>query len=280
MADPFYEIFHEISELGIQIAYHTIPGGYHPLHWHEEMEILFPLNGDACITIEGTVYHLRHRQLLVINSGQAHSTDTYSSQLMLVCIHISRRLLLHYMPDIESYRFCCIPDEITDQQFREYLSICQMAEQLTRLYIEDSSAVLLESEGIILQILARLIRYFTVSSAPAVSSSDIMSRQRLRDIISFVNERFHEPISLQDGAELLGFSKEYFCRFFKKHMGLSFLQYLNEVRISHIYQALRDTDTPITEIMEANGFTNQKLFNKTFKKIYGHTPSEIRRGLP
>ena len=261
-------------------AYHTIPGGYHPLHWHEEMEILFPLNGDACITIEGTVYHLRHRQLLVINSGQVHSTDTYSSQLMLVCIHISRRLLLHYMPDIESYRFCCIPDEITDQQFREYLSICQMAEQLTRLYIEDSSAVLLESEGIILQILARLIRYFTVSSAPAVSSSDIMSRQRLRDIISFVNERFHEPISLHDGAELLGFSKEYFCRFFKKHMGLSFLQYLNEVRISHIYQALRDTDTPITEIMEANGFTNQKLFNKTFKKIYGHTPSEIRRGLP
>lgn len=280
MADPFYEIFHEISELGIQIAYHTIPGGYHPLHWHEEMEILFPLNGDACITIEGTVYHLRHRQLLVINSGQVHSTDTYSSQLMLVCIHISRRLLLHYMPDIESYRFCCIPDEITDQQFREYLSICQMAEQLTRLYIEDSSAVLLESEGIILQVLARLIRYFTVSSAPAVSSSDIMSRQRLRDIISFVNERFHEPISLHDGAELLGFSKEYFCRFFKKHMGLSFLQYLNEVRISHIYQALRDTDAPITEIMEANGFTNQKLFNKTFKKIYGRTPSEIRRGLP
>lgn len=279
MADPFYEIFHEISELGIQIAYHTIPGGYHPLHWHEEMEILFPLNGDACITIEGRAHHLRHRQLLVIDSGQVHSTDTYSSQLMLVCIHISRRLLLHYMPDIEPYRFCCIPDEITDRQFREYLPICQMAEQLTRLYIEDSSAVLLESEGIILQILARLIRHFTVSSAPSVSSSDIMSRQKLRDIISFVNERFHEPISLHDGAELLGFSKEYFCRFFKKHMGLTFLQYLNEVRISHIYQALQNTDAPITEIMEANGFTNQKLFNKTFKKVYGRTPSEIRKGL-
>ena len=60
-------------------------------------------------------------------------------------------------------------------------------------------------------------------------------------------------------------------------MGTSFLQYLNEVRITHIYQDLQNTDHPISEIMAANGFTNQKLFNKTFKNIYGCTPSSIRK---
>lgn len=277
MKNAFYERFHKISELGIQLAYHTLPGGYHPLHWHEEMEILFPLNGDADVTIDGRIHHLRHRQLLVIESGQVHSTDTYSGQLMFLCIHISRRLLLHYIPDAELYRFHCIPDEITDRQFEAYLHICQMAEQLTRLYVRDAPASLLESEGIILQILAHLIRCFSVSSAPGISSADALSRQRLKDIITFVNEHFQNPISLQDGASLLGFNKEYFCRFFKKHMGLSFLQYVNEVRISHIYQELQNTNAPITEIMEANGFTNQKLFNKTFKKIYGCTPSAVRK---
>ncbi len=277
MTEAFYEIFHEISELGIQLAYNTIPGGYHPLHWHEELEILFPLNGDADVTINGKVYHLRHRQLLVIESGQVHSTAAYSRQLMFVCIHISKRLLLRYIPDIELYRFHCFPDEITDRQFEEYIYLCQMTEQLTRLYVENASAALMESEGIILQILARLFRHFSLRSAPEQSSPNAQAHQRLQELITFVNEHFKEPLSLCEAAALLGLNKEYFCRFFKKHMGISFLQYVNEVRISHIYQELQNTDAPITEIMEANGFTNQKLFNKTFKKIYGCTPSMARK---
>lgn len=276
MKQPYYEVFREVNELGIQLSYRTTPGGYHPLHWHEELELLFPLNGDASVTIDGETYQLRRRQLLAIESGQVHSTNTYSDQLMLLCIHISKRLLERYLPDIELFRLHCIPDEITDQRFPEYLNLCQMAEMLTRLYIEEASAGLLESEGIILQILARLIRYFSVRSGPELSSADMQARQRLRDIITYVGEHFQEPISLQDGADLLGLNKEYFCRFFKKHMGLSFLNYINEIRVTHIYQEIQNTDASITEIMEANGFTNQKLFNKTFKEIYGCTPSAVR----
>ncbi|TGY95088.1 AraC family transcriptional regulator [Petralouisia muris] len=278
MVQPYYEVFREINELGLQLAYRTSPGGYQPFHWHEELELLFPLNGDATVTIDGITYQLRRRQLLVIESRQVHSTNTYSDRLMILCIHISKPLLERYLPDIELFRLHCIPDEITDAQFPEYLSLCQMAEELTRLYIEEAPAGFLESEGIILQILARLIRYFSVRSAPELSSADMQARQRLRNIITYVGEHFREPISLQEGADLLGLNKEYFCRFFKKHMGLSFLQYINEIRITHIYQELQNTDASITEIMEANGFTNQKLFNKTFKEIYGRTPSAVRKG--
>ena len=60
-------------------------------------------------------------------------------------------------------------------------------------------------------------------------------------------------------------------------MGMSFLQYVNEVRVSHIYQDLIRKDTPIYEIAEQNGFHNQKLFNRTFKSIYGCTPSSVRK---
>lgn len=59
-------------------------------------------------------------------------------------------------------------------------------------------------------------------------------------------------------------------------MGMSFLQYVNEVRISHIYQDLIRTDIPVGELADQNGFSNQKLFNRTFKEIYGCTPSSVR----
>lgn len=53
----------------------------------------------------------------------------------------------------------------------------------------------------------------------------------LRVIISYVTEHYPEKITLNDISARIGFSKEYFCRFFKQHMGITFLQYLNELKI-------------------------------------------------
>lgn len=135
----------------------------------------------------------------------------------------------------------------------------------------------LEAEGIILQTVAQLIRYFSSTSAVQLADTHLMTIDRIRKVMSYVEEHYKENISLQDVSDLLGIGKEYFCRFFKKNMGISFLQYLNEVRLSHIYQGLMDTELPIAELMEENGFSNQKLFNRSFKALYGCTPSSVRK---
>ena len=96
-------------------------------------------------------------------------------------------------------------------------------------------------------------------------------------ILSWVEEHYKEPISLTDVADEMGVSREYFCRIFRKSMGISFQQYLAEIRLNHIYQDLVNTYDPVSEIMENNGFTNQKRFNASFKKLYGCTPSKVRR---
>lgn len=216
----------------------------------------------------------------MIDSRQVHSIHTYSDTSMFICVHISKKLIEKYIPDIDLYRIYCIPDDIPDSQFPEYLSVCRQMEALLRLYITDKPAWQMESEGIILQVLAQLIRHFSRKSAPdeiGLSSADRTSFNRIRDVITYVEEHFREPISLQDIAGHLSLGREYFCRFFKKNMGMSFLRYLNEVRISHVYRDLEQTDAPIAEIAEKNGFLNQKLFNRTFREVYGCTPSAVRR---
>lgn len=277
MNQPYYETFHEISSIGIYLSYHTTPGGYLPLHWHEELEILFPLNGDAVITIEGKRYKLPKKQLMVIDSSKVHSSYSSSTAYMFICIHISRQLLQKYIPDIDSYQVTCYPGEIPPECLPAYLKICKKMEDLTRLYIENPFASLMESEGIILQILAQIMRYFSANTVPQISDASKLTMERLRNVITYVEKHFREPISLQDISDYLGLGKEYFCRFFKKNMGISFLQYINEVRIAHVYHDLMRTDIPILELAEKNGFTNQKLFNRTFKKIYGCTPSSVRK---
>lgn len=280
MASPYYEVFQETRNTGIRIAYLTTPGGYHPLHWHEELEILYILNGQSAITIEGKKYMLPKKHVMVIESRQVHSTYAYDEVSMFICIHISKKHMQQYLPDIEAYKILCHPERITDDQFPAYLEICKQIEALTRLYMENPPTLLLESEGLILQIFAHLLQHFSIktpSPSPGIGS---IAMERLREVISYVEEHFREPITLDDITALLGLGKEYFCRFFKKHMGMSFLQYLNEVRISHIYQDLTLSDMSVSEAMERNGFTNQKLFNKTFKQIYGCTPSSVRKKRP
>lgn len=55
MAVPQYETFREPFDFGIRITYITAPGGYHPLHWHEELELLYHLNGESDIIIDGKI---------------------------------------------------------------------------------------------------------------------------------------------------------------------------------------------------------------------------------
>ena len=282
MPDLSYETYRKVDTEGIYLSYSTAPGGYHPLHWHEEIELLYQLNGRSDIQIDGEKYQIQNKLLTVIDSRQVHSIHTYSDTSMFICVHISKKLIEKYIPDIDLYRIYCIPDDIPDSQFPEYLSVCRQMEALLRLYITDKPAWQMESEGIILQVLAQLIRHFSRKSAPdeiGLSSADRISLNRIRDVITYVEEHFREPISLQDIAGHLGLGREYFCRFFKKNMGMSFLRYLNEVRISHVYRDLEQTDAPIAEIAEKNGFHNQKLFNRTFREVYGCTPSAVRRKL-
>ena len=267
----------EVEISGILIAYQTVTGGHRPLHWHEELELLYPLNGESSLTIEGKKYRLLKKHLIAVESCQVHSTHSYKDTSMYLCIHILKKHMQKIFPDIELYQIRCFPEEIPDERFPAYLEICRMMEPLTRIYIEDATAFQLEAQGLVFQILARLIRDFSVNTAPEFNATDVLTRDRIREIISYVEEHFREPVALSDIAAHIGVGKEYFCRFFKKNMGISFVNYLTETRLAHSYHALTSTDKPVAEIMEENGFTNQKLFNRSFKELYGCTPSTARK---
>jgi AraC-like DNA-binding protein len=278
MSNFYHENMKKISDSGIQISYLTVPGGYRPPHWHEELELLYQLNGETDINIEGEKHRLLKKHLLVVNSSKVHSTYCHDSAEMFVCVHISKKHMRKYIPDIEFYQIDCCPDRIPDEFFSQYLEICKLMERLTRIYMEDVFAFTMEAEGIILQVLALLMRYFSTNIVPVETNKDSLVKERIHEVILYVDEHYRKQISLSDIADHVGLEQKYFCRFFKKHMGMSFHHYLNEIRLAHIYQEIISTHDSIKEIAERNGMINQKLFNHAFKELYGCKPSVIRKG--
>ena len=70
-----------------------------------------------------------------------------------------------------------------------------------------------------------------------------------------------------------------FCNFFKEQFRVTFVEYLNAVRIGHACKLLSDYDHNILQTAYDSGFKNLSHFNRQFKKSKGMTPSEYRRSL-
>lgn len=60
-------------------------------------------------------------------------------------------------------------------------------------------------------------------------------------------------------------------------MGVTFLEYQNELRLSYIYRDLITTEDSVRDILERHGFTNYKLFRRMFGEQFGDTPSGVRK---
>ena len=279
MAKAYHEALHPLGNLGIQVSMAALENTHIPAHWHEAMEILFCLNGSVRIHIEHEHLTLQRNQLIVFDSKEVHSIHSDSKLYMFLCIHVDKKQLSVYCPDLELYHIKCRPVSLDDSKSTQYIHLCQLAHDLTRTNVENKNTSAMRSDGTALLMLADLIRYFSVYSLPGTTTGTGQSNDILRKIISYVNEHYTEKLSLEEVANQVGFSREYFCRFFKKKMGVTFLEYQNEYRLSFIYKDLINTKDPVHVILERHGFTNYKLFRRMFQEHFGCTPTKVRENM-
>lgn len=101
----------------------------------------------------------------------------------------------------------------------------------------------------------------------------------MEQVLNYTAKNYNRPISIEEISRIAFLESGYFCRFFKKHMGLTFLEYQNEVRLSYIYQDLLTTTDTLSMILERHGFTNYKIFRRMFFEHFHATPSQIRKQL-
>lgn len=126
------------------------------------------------------------------------------------------------------------------------------------------------------EVLYLILRYFTQPNASGIlygQKSYVI--ERLQIITKFVNENFQENISLREIADKSGVSKEYLARFFKKNMGITVGQYVNNVRAQNVYSDILGQRANLTHIAQLNGFSSIKTMNNAMYKLYGMTASRM-----
>jgi len=97
--------------------------------------------------------------------------------------------------------------------------------------------------------------------------------------ISYINDNYKSNLTLTRVAREAGMSTSHFERVFKARMDMTFVSYVNDLRIIMAKDLLGHESFSMSEIAFACGFTNQYHFTRTFKKIAKQTPSSFRKSL-
>lgn len=95
--------------------------------------------------------------------------------------------------------------------------------------------------------------------------------------VEYIRRNFAQPLSLEEVAANVYLNPEYFSRVFKEEMGVTFVNFLTELRLAHSVRLLETTALRVQDVAQQVGYPNVSYFSTTFKKRYGMSPYEYRR---
>ena len=242
-------------------------------HWHNSLEIVMIEKGRMEVTLADRSALLSAGDFYIINSREIHSTHC-REKTTVILLQIPHCFLSAAIPEYDSLRF---EGDFSAPQAAAVTQLLRQMYLYYRQYPKQSIELFLKFNSLLYDLLFLLLRDYRVEVSSAVRIRTERNLKRLQGIMEYVRKHYPKPITLQDGAAAASLDPAYFCRFFKRYMGITFLEYVNSVRLQHFHRELLETDYTVTELLERNGFTNYKLFMKLFKRTYGCTPAQKRK---
>ncbi len=95
---------------------------------------------------------------------------------------------------------------------------------------------------------------------------------------TYIDEHYQKDLSLDEISRSLNISPYYFSRLFREEAGITFIEYLTGIRLSHAKQLLENDTIPVKDVCSAVGYQDPNYFSRLFRRAEGVSPSEYREG--
>ncbi|KGK85057.1 histidine kinase [Desulfosporosinus sp. HMP52] len=95
--------------------------------------------------------------------------------------------------------------------------------------------------------------------------------------LKYIHDNFKQKLPLQLVSSKVFLNPQYFSRIFKKEVGVSYIDYVNKLKIEYACKLLETTDYPAYRISSECGFTDPSYFNRVFVQQMNMTPKAYRR---
>lgn len=276
MLNPQHRVLAEMDDTGFGVKYEDNLSAYTPPHWHKAVELLLFVKGRVTCNFENAKRQFKSGDLYIINSHELHETKCSRGARYLV-IHIDPMTMLRYVPTFDQLRFSLAFDPEDQPRAMAFDQLRSHMQEILRHTEESEPVFRLERQARLFAVAALLVKYFSQPLAIEETRLRRSDMSRLEPLLEYIQLHHAEELPLDEAVDYMGLNKEYFCRLFKKNMGVSYLQYVYQIRATAVCRELETTEDPISEIAERHGFRDPKMLNQYFREIYGCTPSEKRK---
>ena len=244
-------------------------------HSHTDIEFFYVLDGTAIFTLEDRQYTLNKDDFLVVNVDKLHAYRT-EGDFLGACVHISYSQLCSMMKQSMVFFWCNTAGGNTEG-YDELRRIFQKI--ISEEYFNQGRDVIYLN-SLFYEFLHVLTTDFLLNKENDHYTEETHKFDaRKHEIAEFIQMNFDKPISLEDLSKQMFLSYAYLSKYIKRHFGMGFAEYLNQVRLNYAVSQLLHSDLSIVRIAMESGFASSAALNKAFKQAYNMTPTEYRRQL-
>lgn len=252
-------------------------------HWHEEAELTLITKGNCLYQIDLVDYEVKEGDLVFIPPLILHSitrkdkeevySETYVFHLNFLGGNSTDICSTRYLTPLMNQEYA-MPYLITPEHpFHTALS--NIFHQIETLHHDTPVGYELALKALFLQALFVLLQSGTkTTSTDADTPSD-----KLKNVLDYIELHYAENICVSDLAKLCFFSDFHFMRFFKKHMNMTCVEYITNLRLEKAVELFEQGNTDILNVSLTVGFHNLSYFYRAFKKKYRMTPLSFIQSL-
>ena len=257
-------------------------------HWHEEAELTLITEGEGLYQIDLVDYEVKKGDILFVPPLLLHSvslaqpqneemiSETYVFHLNFLGGNSTDICSTRYFVPIMNHELI-LPYLITPKH-PAYVSIRKIFRQIASLYHEEVPGYELALKGLFLQVIFLLLQYST-KQAKNVLPEEGTPADKLKNVLDYIEIHYAQTILVEELAKICCFSEYHFMRFFKKHMNMTCVEYVNNVRLEKAVELFEQGNTSILEVSLSVGFHNLSYFHRAFKNKYGMTPRSFIKEL-
>lgn len=243
-----------------------------PIHWHDHYEIEYIMSGNGKQVLNGVEYPLTSGSLHFLTPTDFHEIIT-DQRLEIIKFNFRE-------DNVDSFilstliGLCGNTSMIFSGKEKQVLeSLLSVSLEHTELY-KGSQYYPQMIKKLLECILLNIIEHWGTSGSNIENDSQ---GNNIQKVLLYIHKHFKENLELKTVADVVHYSPQHMSKLFHKTMGITFKEYVTNLRMNYASELLINTQIEIAQIGREAGFGTRQNFTKEFNLFYSCSPSEYRQ---
>ena len=246
-------------------------------HVHREFEFGLVLDGEARLSLRSAMSPLRRGSLFAINPNEPHEIIAEpQSKVRIAYVQIANSFCRDYLEFLHNLMFlehdlgACLA---ADKRAR----VTRLLLNAIRDFADDGQVNTLHCMGNVIALLSALmddVPYQLYTDTAYYANKKRAAR--IERVMEYVDSHFYEKVSLAELAQQEKMNVSYLSSFIHQQLGMTFQDYVNNVRLEKAIPLLLNTDKSPTDVSIESGFSDVRYMTRAFESRFGISPKAFR----